>query len=98
MHKNDQKFRLQIKVVKIEGTCPVYSLGDQFVIDGPEAKGKICIHALSSLSTFILPLKDGISPEAYGIGSNSAFLQCPDPGPPYTKGGTVIFSLSRIEE
>ena len=39
----------------------------------------------------------GISARELGIGSedNVGFLQCPDPGKPYTEGGTVIFEVRR---
>ncbi|GAH43041.1 unnamed protein product, partial [marine sediment metagenome] len=33
----------------------------------------------------------------FGKGDNVAFIQCPDPGEPYTCGGTVTFRLQREE-
>jgi hypothetical protein len=39
----------------------------------------------------------GYSAKELGIGSeeNTGYLQCPDPGPPYTHGGTVLFEIKR---
>jgi uncharacterized repeat protein (TIGR04076 family) len=41
---------LKIKVLRIRGTCPVYEVGDQMVIDGPkiliDRTDAICVRAL----------------------------------------------------
>lgn len=92
---NEKKSHITVKVVEIRGNCPIYSMGDTFFLDEAQVSGKICLHALASLATFLLPLRDGISPERYGIGKDEGYLQCPDPGPPYTTGGTVIFELKK---
>jgi len=43
------------------------------------------------------PFIHGVSAKDLGIGDRDdvGFLQCPDPGKPYTCGGTVVFRLSR---
>ncbi|MHA2296743.1 MAG: TIGR04076 family protein [Candidatus Hodarchaeales archaeon] len=85
-----------VQVVEVRGYCPVYEEGDEFFLEQAEIGGKVCIHALGSLMTFLVPLRDGLSPENYGLGDECAYLQCPDPGQPYTDGGTVIFRLKKI--
>ena len=57
----------------------------------------ICIHALSALSTFLPALLHGLSAKELGIGEEEdvGYLQCPDPGAPYTRGGAVLFELRR---
>jgi len=51
---------------------------------------------MSLLSAFL----HGTSAKTLGIGEkdDEGLLQCPDPSPPHTKGGTVIFHLKRLEE
>jgi uncharacterized repeat protein (TIGR04076 family) len=51
----------------------------------------------SSLLTLLSAFAHGSSAIELGIGSSEdiGYLQCPDPGPPYTEGGTVIFELRR---
>ena len=90
-----------IEVSSIKGTCPVYKQGDKFVVCMPELivspQTKICIHAFLAIQTFIQALARGYSAKELGIGPTDdlGYAQCPDPGPPYTKGGTVIFKLIR---
>lgn len=90
---------LLIEVIKVQGECPIYQVGDQITLEGAEINGKICIHALSALTSLMVPIRQGIPPNCFGIGSDKeGFLQCPDPGPPLTDGGTVTFRLQYIEE
>ncbi|NVM54445.1 MAG: TIGR04076 family protein [Candidatus Helarchaeota archaeon] len=95
-----QENRLEIMVKKIHGTCPVHSLGDKIVIEGPSIKmdetDAICLHAFSCISTFLVALRDGIDPKVLGLAKTSgdtAYYQCLDPGEPYTSGGTVVFEI-----
>jgi uncharacterized repeat protein (TIGR04076 family) len=50
------------------------------------------------MTTFLSAFLHGTSALELGIGSEEdvGYLQCPDPGPPYTKGGTVLFKLKRV--
>ncbi|MFW9994893.1 MAG: TIGR04076 family protein [Candidatus Odinarchaeota archaeon] len=89
------KSEVRVEVIEVRGKCPVYKTGDEFSLEQSEIRGKICLHALASLMTFLIPLRDGLSPEKYGLGKEHAYLQCPDPGPPYTRGGTVVFCLKK---
>ena len=94
---------LTIKVVNIEGNCPVYEIGDTFVLE----KGfklvcsescNVCVHGLSSIMSFMVPLSVGLPLEDLGLGFKGeevAHVQCLDPGPPYTEGGTVTFAITR---
>ena len=103
MKENATQNKLIIKAVEIKGNCPVYSIGDKTVIEGPEINlqqsDKVCVHALFSLGTFIVALREGINPQSLGLtkdDDNKAYYQCLDPGPPYTEGGTVIFEVTKL--
>ncbi len=90
--------RLEIKVIEIRGKCPVFELGDRMVIEGPQVKldetDAICTHAFASLLPYIVALRKGIKPKELGLGKGErAYVQCLDPGEPYTDGGTVIFEI-----
>jgi len=91
-------YEVIVRVKEVRGRCAAgYSEGDSFSIVGFRLEGsKICIHALSSMLTLLSPFLKGVKPELLGIGSGDlGYVQCPDPGPPYTCGGTVIFELER---
>jgi len=57
----------------------------------------LCLHALASMLTLLSPLLKGVSARILGIGGeeDAGYVQCPDPGKPYTCGGTVVFELRR---
>ncbi len=94
---------LEIEVVDVRGYCPVYRVGDKIVVDDPEiVLGKtdaLCTHALSSLLHYVLVLERGANPVELGLSkpehNEHAYIQCVDPGQPYTKGGTVVFRIRR---
>ena len=89
--------KLIIEVAEIRGKCPVYKKGDKIVIDGPEIilekTDAICIHALAPLLHYAVALREGVDPRKLGLSKEEdvAYIQCVDPGEPYTGGGTVIF-------
>lgn len=89
--------RLVFEVVEIRGKCPVYKKGDKIVIEGAEINLRetdaLCIHALPSLLHYVVALREGATPVKLGLSKDrkSAYIQCVDPGEPYTEGGTVIF-------
>jgi len=95
---------LEIKVFQIRGVCPVYKVGDRMVIDGPrillDKTDAVCVHALSTLLHYVVALQEGADPVKLGLSKDKehAYMQCVDPGEPYTRGGTVIFECRRIEE
>ena len=57
----------------------------------------LCIHAFAAMSTLLSAFLHGTSAKELGIGvePDVGYVQCPDPGQPCTKGGTVIFELKR---
>ncbi len=93
---------LQIKVCQIKGKCPVYKVGDKMIIEGAkillDKTDAVCIHALSTLLHYVVALDEGANPVNLGLSKESehAYMQCVDPGEPYTEGGTVIFDGYRI--
>lgn len=92
---------LIIEVVNIKGNCPVHRVGDRIVIQGVEIDlqrtEKLCIHVLASLLHYAAALREGMDPRKLGLSKDkgSAYIQCLDPGAPYTEGGTVIFKCYR---
>ena len=95
---------LVIEVVEVRGKCPVYKVGDRIVIEGPEIvlekTDAICIHALAPLLHYAVALREGIDTRKLGLSKDEkyAYIQCVDPGVPYTDGGTVIFKCYKVEE
>jgi len=94
--------RLVLTVKEIRGKCPVHKLGDNIVVDTPEIvtgeTDALCIHALGSMLSMLVPLARGVSFKDLGLAvqeGNVGYIQCLDPGPPYTLGGTVIFQIRR---
>jgi len=93
-------YQVQVIVERVRGKCPLYKPGDSFTINGyyiEPGDTPICIHALSSMLTLLSAFSHGSSAVSLGIGREEdvGYLQCPDPGPPYTPGGTVTFRLIR---
>ena len=90
-----------IRVKEIRGRCPVYKGGEKIVIEGPEIvlekTDKLCIHALATILHYAVALREGVDPVKLGLAKkgDKAYIQCLDPGEPYTNGGTVIFEVSR---
>jgi len=94
--------RLVITVKEIRGKCPVHKVGDRIVVDAPEIvtaeTSALCVHALGSILSMIIPLARGVSFKNLGLAhedGNVGYVQCLDPGQPYTPGGTVIFEIKR---
>ena len=93
---------LKIEVCEIRGKCPVHRTGDRIVIDGPkivlEETDAVCVHALSSLLHYVIALDEKVDPLKLGLSKEKdvAYIQCVDPGEPYTSGGTVVFKCQRI--
>jgi len=96
-------YKVLVTVKEIEGNCPVYKIGDKILLEGYYIKSSksanICIHAFASMISLLSAFSHGSSAKDLGIGEkdDEGVLQCSDPGPPYTKGGRVIFSLKRLE-
>jgi len=97
-----KKYRLVVTVKEIRGNCPVFRVGDKIVVESPKIvvneTDNICIHALGCMFSFIVPLSHGISFKQLGLTKEEAekgYVQCLDPGKPYTNGGTVLFEIKR---
>lgn len=96
---------LEIEVREIGGRCPVYKVGDRIVIADPkiflDKTDALCTHALSTLLHYVTILEHDWCPLELGLTTpedpDHAYMQCVDPGQPYTKGGTVIFQCRRSE-
>ena len=96
---------IEIEVVEIRGHCPVHRVGDRLLIDDPkilfEKTDALCTHALSSLLHYVVALERGADPVELGLSKpedrEHAYIQCVDPGEPYTSGGTVIFRIRRLK-
>ena len=96
---------LEIEVCEVRGKCPVYEVGDKIVVDDPvivlDKTDALCMHALSSLLHYVLALERGADPVELGLSKpedrEHAYIQCVDPGKPYTEGGTVVFRIKRVK-
>ena len=96
---------LEIRVREIRGSCPVYRVGDKIVIDAPEIllsrTDALCTHALSTLLHYTTILEHDWCPVKLGLTTPQdpeyAYMQCVDPGKPYTDGGTVVFECRRLK-
>ncbi len=92
---------LEIAVCEIKGHCPVHEEGDKIVVDGPEIDldrtDALCTHALSTLLHYTTALENCVDPVELGLCKEGkvAYMQCVDPGEPYTEGGTVIFRCEK---
>lgn len=96
---------LEIRAHEVRGKCPVYGVGDKMVIDDPKIlldnTDALCTHALSTLLHYVTILEHDWCPLKLGLTTSEdtehAYMQCVDPGKPYTEGETVIFECRRIE-
>jgi len=96
---------LEIIVHDIKGKCPVHKVGDRIVIQNPQIKlektDALCTHALPSILHYALVLEKNWNPLQLGLtkkdDQDHAYIQCLDPGQPFTEGGTVIFRIRLIE-
>ncbi|NWF86303.1 TIGR04076 family protein [Candidatus Bathyarchaeota archaeon] len=97
-----EKYRLVITVKEIRGRCPVYKVGDKITIESPKIiinrTDNLCIHALGAMLSILVPLSHGTSFKQLGLAkkeTEKGYIQCLDPGKPYTNGGTVFFEIKR---
>ena len=96
---------LELRIREIRGNCPVYQVGDEIVIDDPrillDRTDALCTHALSTLLHYVTILEHDWCPVKLGLTTpddpEHTYMQCVDPGTPYTEGGTVIFECRRVE-
>ena len=100
--KSENRYRLIIAVREIRGSCPVFKVGDKIVVESPkiivDETDNMCIHAFGCMLSMIVPLSHGISFKKLGLAKEdgeTGYIQCLDPGKPYTNGGTVLFEIRR---
>ena len=99
-----KKYRVTITAEKLEGVCPLYHPGQTvtelnwWYFDVKHSLN-LCYHALVAMMTTLIPFSRGLSAKemGFGKGDDVAFIQGPDPGEPYTCGGTFTFRLHREE-
>lgn len=95
---------LEIVVHEVRGRCPVYRVGDRITVDDPrivlDKTDALCTHALSTLLHYTTILDRNWCPVPLGLttpaDSDHAYMQCVDPGEPYTEGGTVVFRCRKV--
>ena len=95
-------YRLIITAKEIQGKCSVFSVGDRIIIESPniipEKTDALYIHASGSVLSMIIALSRGVSFKELGLAKEEGdlgYVQCLDPGSPYTPGGTVLFEIAR---
>ncbi len=84
----------------------MHKVGDKIVIEDPKIvlrqTDALCTHALSTLLHYVVALERRADPVELGLSKpedrEHAYIQCVDPGEPYTHGGTVIFKCRRVKE
>lgn len=92
---------MTVSVKEVRGKCPLYQVGDKMVVDNfyinTQESNDVCVHAFSAMLSLLSAFAHGSSAVLLGIGRTDdiGYLQCPDPGAPYTDGGTVLFELRR---
>jgi uncharacterized repeat protein (TIGR04076 family) len=98
----EEKYRLVMTVKEIRGNCPVFKVRDRIVVESPKIvvrkTDNLCVHALGCMLSTIVPLSSGIGFKQLGLSkenSEKGYIQCLDPGKPYTNGGTVLFEVKR---
>jgi uncharacterized repeat protein (TIGR04076 family) len=99
--------KLVITVEKIQGRCPVYKVGDKLVLDSGykfnlQETTAVCMHSLASIMPYHVAIAKGVPPNKMGLAhkekkDGKAYVHCLDPCEE-TGGGTVTFSIARLEE
>ncbi len=100
--KDEERYRLIITVKDVKGNCPVFNIGEKIVVESPkiivDKTDNICVHAFGCMLSMLIPLSRGISFKKLGLAKEegeTGYIQCLDPGKPYTEGGTVLFEIRR---
>jgi len=101
-------YKLVITVEKIKGRCPAYKEGDKIVLDrgykfNLAETTACCMHSLGPIMPFYCALAKGVAPKMMGLAHKDdrdgpkAYVHCPDPCE-MSGGGTVLFSIERVEK
>lgn len=99
--------KLVIRVEAIKGRCPAYEEGDVIVLErgyrlNTEETTAGCMHSFASIIPYHIALAKGVRPDQMGLAHRNrddgkAYVQCLDPCE-VTGGGTVTFSIERVED
>jgi uncharacterized repeat protein (TIGR04076 family) len=95
---------IKIEVEEIEGICPVFKEGDEIIIEDAslnlEKTDAYCVWASSSWMPYLLAIRSGVPADEIGLSheKDTYYVQCLDPGKPYTPGGTVVFKIERLSD
>lgn len=94
--------KLVVEVARLTGQCDAgLREGDRFEVteDFRLSGDKCCYFAMSSLVPVLMALQAGLEPSVLGLSHEQgvAYLQCSDPGHPWTSGGTVVFRVSALK-
>jgi uncharacterized repeat protein (TIGR04076 family) len=94
---------LSIRVAEVKGRCPVYEVGDTFVLEDCfklVSEKPVCMHGLAALMPHYNALRVS-EPGNWGLAGkddpSKAYVQCLD-AVDHTDGGTAVFEISRVDE
>ncbi len=91
---------LVITVKEVKGHCAAgMKPGERLVLRGPnialDESDNICSFALANLYPVIMAARLGH--DLKDLGLSERLVQCIDPGPPHSAGGTVLFEIKAAE-
>ncbi|MBS3793830.1 MAG: TIGR04076 family protein [Candidatus Thorarchaeota archaeon] len=95
---------IKIEVEKIEGICPVFEKGDEIIIEGASLNladtDAYCVWASTSWMPYLHAIRGGVPADEIGLSheKDTYYVQCLDPGKPYTPGGTVVFKIELLSD
>ena len=107
-----KKYRVICEVSKLNGECPIYSVGDKIVVDPIESdpvmsaintkkSAPVCTRILGTpFMSYCLLFQTRTEEEMVNSGLTQRgvyYFKCPEPGEPYTRHGWVQFKLYRKE-
>ena len=93
--------RIVVRVKEVRGNCWAnIKAGDKWVLEGStlitKESDNLCPFALKSVMSVYLLMRSGVDLRDFGFKDRDiAILQCIDPGPPHTEGGSAILEVRR---
>lgn len=93
--------RITSTVNEIRERCPARKFGNKIAHEPSEMRSnetdRVCLNAMPCMIHFLYALTKGVSIREMGLSKteDKAYIQCPDPNPPYTSGGTVMSEIRR---
>ncbi len=100
-----KKYRVIYQVEEIRGECPLYEIGDKIVIDTEpietlnlKESDKVCMRAVDNMCYRLVRTAASDDLLKHVVAVNGEYrIACPNPGPPYTPCGFVVFRTRREE-